>query len=244
MDCPQTVITRLKPDMVNWDPRLRLWLFIIGIVIIYLYPARQILGNGFFLGGMVGVYLVAFRSKLHRTVWFMLVPTVLLFGLMPWLFATTGFSGREPVSELLFGLVIFFKTMTVFLMVVTFIRSMNLSVFLSSLQKIRIPVKILFILMVAARYFSRFVRTVQTLQQARTLRLFGRSRLTGILGALRMLVWDALHQTENVYFATRLRGGKARLPLLVTVQSMAASYLQSVVILLIYSLPWLGLLWK
>jgi len=205
---------------------------------IYSYPSNSVLGCCYFLAITLVLHLKTPSSRLPRTVWIMLVPTLLIFGLVPWISVKLGFSGSDLKTELVFGATVMLKTVSVFLLVITLIGTMSTSLFLGTLRWLHVPDKMVFMLMIAARYFYRFAQTVRMLGEARLLRLHGRFPLRGITGMLQKLTWEAVGHAEAVYIAVRLRGGRVCLPLLVEPRPGLRSVRQPIFLLLLLTLPW------
>ncbi|HKJ67538.1 MAG TPA: energy-coupling factor transporter transmembrane component T [bacterium] len=181
---------------------------------IALYPVSPPGGILYFAGLASSALLQRKVRRFVRTRLLPMVPAILLFGMIPYvisLFQT------DPVSrhaELIFGLAIIGKTFAILLAVSFFTRNVPVSHFLRALRDIKIPLRVIFLLMIAYRFISVFFDEVRLLLEARSLRLFGRSQLHRIRSTFGVILRKAFDYSESIYVAMRLRGGESTIPLL------------------------------
>ncbi len=193
------------------------WLIVLaaGVVVsIAAFPAR-------WLGGCLFYFILTSTTfglkpvrRIIRTRLLPFIPAIIIFGILPYLISLVSPQQGEPIAELLFGLAIVLKSFSILFLVSTFVAYVSVSQTLKALHHLRVPPRIIFLLMVAYRFLFMFLHETRQLLEARTLRLFGRTHLTRLRSTIRTILRKALNYSESIYIAMRLRGGNASLPLL------------------------------
>jgi cobalt/nickel transport system permease protein len=108
---------------------------------------------------------------------------------------------------------------------------------LGAISRLRVPKVVVFMLMIAHRYFFLFQKTARELLYARSLRLYERSHLRKLPSALNVLIHKSLDHGEEVYIAMRLRGGESALPLLSSFQATRRDYYISGAVIVLAIIP-------
>lgn len=197
------------------DERYQVLLTLLAVIAVVWYPADAIGGLLYFCAlSLFYLQRREIRSFCVRRL-VPLLPAVALFAFTPLVLSLLRGSVHPLRTELSYGISVCLKTGVILIAMSTLVVTMSFSHFLRVLDTLHVPLRILFILMIAHRFFSVFVRDVRHLVAARTLRLFNRSQLTGIQPAVAVLIKKAMGYTETLYIAMRLRGGNSRMALLV-----------------------------
>ncbi len=207
---------------------------------IALYPVS--LPGGIFYFVLLASLALRQRRVRHfvRTRLLPMLPAIVLFGMIPYLISLFQ---TDPVSrhaELMFGLGIIGKAFTILLVVSFVTRNVSVSHLLSALRDLKVPLRIIFLLMIAYRFTSIFFQEVRLLLEARSLRLFGRSHLRSIRSTFGVILRKAFDYAESIYIAMRLRGGEATIPLLARFRKTRSDRLMLVSGILICILPYSG----
>jgi len=241
MDSPETGLIKKISTHHQWDPRYRVVFTIIAIFAVAIFPPMKIWGSAYFFTlSLIVLTRQSIRKTLKR-LFLPLIPALIIFALTPYITAVSGFSQRPPGFELLFGFVITLKTFTILILVLAVMDSVSFSQFLKTLQIFKVSHRILFLLMIAYRYFFTFFNTVKKLIEARTLRLFKQSQLTHLISTLRILILKSMDHAESTYIAMRLRGGESHLPLLASFQTNSRDQVILLCSLIILLIPYLGI---
>lgn len=225
----------------NWDSRYKLICLLLGIVGIALYPPEKIWGVLCFLLLSGTIAFSASSSHLLRYVLPVLLVLV-VFSAGPALFSITGISSRPVTAEILFGIGVAGKSLSIVMLVIGIGVTLTPSTVFKSLYWFKIPARVIFLLLVAYRYLQLFTEEVTHLHEARQLRLGDRNRLTGITGAVRLLIHRSFAHAESVYVAMRLRGGESTLPLLARLSATSRDLGKLLLFTVVFSLPYVGLL--
>ncbi len=200
-------------NVSGWNLYLRLILLAVFILLIYIYPAVILIGNAYYLAIALGLYYTTPAVKIPRMILLMLIPTMVIFGLGPGLFSLL-FPGTGTLKqELVFGLGIALKAGAAVLFTWLMLASLDSSTFLLVLNRMRLPDKLIFLLMLSLRYFHSFASKIRQSGEAYQLRRFDKSTVSGLSILLRKLVLEAVLSAENIYYAICLRGRQVILPL-------------------------------
>lgn len=167
-----------------------------------------------------------------------MLPAIVLFGMIPYLISLFQPDPVSRYAELMFGLGIIGKTFAILLIVSFFTRNVSVSHLLRAFRDLKIPLRIIFLLMIAYRFTSVFLHEARLLLQARSLRLFGRSHLRRIRSTFGVILRKAFDYAESIYIAMRLRGGEATIPLLARFRNTRSDRLIFLAGILICILPY------
>jgi len=196
------------------DERYRVLFTLLAIPAVACYPVNAI-GGLLYFGGFS---LLELRKEEVRAFCLQrltpLLPAIIIFAFTPLVLSALHAPARSIRTEVWFGISLCIKTGVILVSVASLSVTVSFSHFLRVCYTFRVPLRVLFILMIAHRFFSVFRRNVRQLVEARTLRLFSRSPLTGIRNAIMVIFRKAMGYTEALYIAMRVRGGSSRMALL------------------------------
>ena len=227
----------LKKYLSSWDIRFKLVSGILLIGIIAFFPPLQIWGVlYYFLLSLVFVLTSEIVPQIKKAL-SALIPVLLLFVSIPALVSILNRGNWTSGENFLFGTMIGLKSLSIVSFVMYLFYSSPFTEILGAINRLRAPKVLVFMLMVAHRYFFLFQKTARELVHARSLRLYDRSHLRKLPSALNVLIHKALDHGEEVYIAMRLRGGESALPLFSSFQATGRDYLISGVVLLLAVIP-------
>jgi len=209
----------------------------LAILLIALYPPSRIEGTLYYFVIGLGCTFFWNSARIIRYV-LSLFGIVAIFAFTPAFFAVVTGSPDLVGTELLFGTGIALKSFAIVTFVVGVGGTLTASGIFRSLRWFKMPEQFIFLLLVAYRYLHLFKDEVQSLVEARQLRLAGRSHLKGITGAIRLLLFRAFGHAESVYIAMRLRGGESSFPLLMPVESTSSDTVLLLTSAIIVGLPY------
>ncbi|MFH1853604.1 MAG: energy-coupling factor transporter transmembrane component T [Candidatus Neomarinimicrobiota bacterium] len=201
-------------DVTAIDSRLRFILAVSGVVSIGVFPVNHPARLIWYLVAAILIYCNTPGTRVPRTVGGILLSTVLFFGLAPALSSLLGWSDAAVMSELYFGLSVTAKTVAIFFWIYSMIGLPGISRLLLTLKQLRVPDEVLFMLMIAVRYFQRFVYLARQMGEARSLRLHGAPHWRGLSALTSKLAIIAVDHAGAVYQSVLLRGGGVVLPLI------------------------------
>jgi len=227
--------------MLKLSERYLTILVILAMAAVVIYPIRLLTGVSYFV--VISLFTLfqkeVRRSFLKRVLPF--VPAIVIFGMLPFLFSLFTRAPEIQFNELLFGAGIIGKGFTILMLLSFLMNNVSFSHLLRIMKGGHVPIRMIFLLMVAYRFLSVFIREIRSTMHARSLRLFGRSALRGMGGTLSLMAHRALDYAESIYIAMRVRGGESSIPLLAQYHSHRYDTIIFVGGLLIILLPYFGI---
>jgi len=118
----------------------------------------------------------------------------------------------RPGQELSFGLGVALRIMSIFLWLFTCFGKLGIVRLLETGQRLRLPKTMLFMFMLTARYYHRFVNLARDLGAARRLRLGHAPLWRGLDALVYRIILEGMDLVEHLYQAILLRGGQVILP--------------------------------
>gem|GEM_PF-1766912 len=223
------------------DARYKVSFLLFAVPGVVLYPPDQV-GGGLYYVLISAALAFSAGMKFSLRYFFPLSLVLIIFAGIPALTAVAGLTDRSVSHELVFGGMVALKTLSIVLFILGLGNTLTASETFAVLRWFRLPAGIIFLLLVGYRYFQLFTSEVRNILEARQLRLYERSALTGIVGALRVLLHRAFDHAEDVYMAMRLRGGESSIPLLKPLHASGSDPAAFSLLLVLIILPFLGML--
>jgi len=227
----------LKKYLNGWDTRFKLVSGILLIAIIAFFPPLHFLGVFYyFVLSLVFVFSSEIVPRI-KTALSALIPVLILFISIPVAISLLSSGGWTSGENFLFGSMIGLKSLSIVSFMMYLFYSSPFTKILGAINRLRVPKVLVFMLMVAHRYFFLFQRTASELVHARSLRLYDRSPLRKLPSALNVLIHKALDHGEEVYIAMRLRGGDNALPLFSSFHATGRDFWISGIVMLLAVIP-------
>lgn len=227
----------LKKYLDGWDVRFKLMTGILLILVVAFFPPLQYWGVlYYFLLSLIFVFSSGIIPRIKRALT-ALIPVLLIFVSIPALVSIFSRGHWAFGENILFGSMIGLKSLSVVSIALYLFYSSPFNEMLGAISRLRVPKVVVFMLMIAHRYFFLFQKTAMELVYARSLRLYDRSHLRKLPSALNVLIHKSLDHGEEVYIAMRLRGGESVLPLLSSFQATRRDYYISGAVIVLAIIP-------
>lgn len=227
----------LQSYLDGWDVRFKMVTGALLIVIFALFPPLQFVGVlYYFLLALSFVFSSGIILQIKRAL-AALIPVLLLFVSIPAIVSIFSSGYRTSGENFLFGSMIGLKSLSIVSFMMYLFYSSPFNQILGAMSRLRVPKVLVFMLMLAHRYYFLFQKATRELLHARSLRLYGRSHLRKLPSALNVLIHKALDHGEEVYIAMRLRGGESALPLFSSFKASGRDYWISGVVIGLAMIP-------